>query len=398
MESNCPVLNVDPFSIEFLSNPYPFHEQLREAGPVVWLERYGIFAMARYEQVNPALNDWQTFCSSRGVGLSDFAKEKPWRPPSLLLEADPPLHTRTRGVLAKVLSRPALMKLREGFERKADSLVDELISLREFDGVKQLAEAFPLRVFPDAVGLASEGRENLLPYGDMAFNAFGPRNELFEKSMANASRVIEWIMAQCRREALSKDGFGAQIYAEADAGAITQDEAPLIVRSLLTAGLDTTIYGIGNSLFCFASNPDQWRLLRDDPSLARAAFEEVIRYASPVQTFFRTTTKDVEVAGVKIGEGQKVLLFLAAANRDPRKWEEPDRFNIRRRAAGHVGFGSGIHMCVGQMVARLEAEVVLTALARKVESIELTGEPKWRLNNTLRGLDTLPIAIRPVAS
>jgi hypothetical protein len=228
----------------------------------------------------------------------------------------------------------------------------------------------------------------------MAFNAFGPNNQLLEDSIASAAPVIAWISAQCRREALSKDGFGAQIYAEADAGQVTHEEAALLVRSLLTAGLDTTIFGISNALHCFASNPEQWRCLRENPSLARPAFEEVIRYASPVQTFFRTTTKAVEVAGVHLDEGQKVLLFLAAANRDPRKWQDPGKFDIRRKTLGHVGFGYGIHTCVGQMVARLEAQSLLTVLARKVESIELTGEPTWRLNNTIRGLDTLPLALR----
>ena len=127
--------------------------------------------------------------------------------------------------------------------------------------------------------------------------------------------------------------------------------------------------------------------------MVRPAFEEVIRYAAPVQTFFRTTAKSVEVAGVRLDEGQKVLLFLAAANRDPRKWQDPDIFDIRRKTLGHVGFGYGIHTCVGQMGARLEAESLLTVLARKVEMIELSGEPTWRLNNTVRGLDTLPLAL-----
>jgi cytochrome P450 len=113
-----------------------------------------------------------------------------------------------------------------------------------------------------------------------------------------------------------------------------------------------------------------------------------------VQTFFRTTTKAVEVEGVTLDEGQKVLLFLAAANRDPRKWEDPEKFNIRRKTLGHVGFGYGIHSCVGQMVARLEGETILAVLARKVKSIELNGEPAWRLNNTIRGLDSLPLRLQ----
>lgn len=388
------VSKVDPFSREFLSNPYPFHEELREAGPVVWLDRYDIWAMARHEEVRACLMDWETFCSSAGVGLSDFRKETPWRPPSLILEADPPLHTRTRAVLTRILSAAAMKKLWTTFEQDAIRLVDRLVERGTFDAVKELAEVYPLKVFPDAVGLEEEGRENLLPYGNMAFNAFGPRNDLFHQAMANAQPVINWIMSKCQRAALAPDGLGAQIYAAADAGALTADEASLLVRSFLTAGLDTTVVGLGNALFCFAHHPEQWQRLRQDPSLARAAFDEVLRFESPVQTFFRTTTRPVEVAGVKLGEGEKVLLFLAAANRDARRWEDPDRFDITRRATGHLAFGVGIHGCVGMAVARLEAEIVLTLLASRAEAIDLDGEPERRLNNTLRGLARLPVRVR----
>ncbi len=398
MATAYPVSELDPFSPEFLGDPHPQHERLREAGPVVWLERYGVWAMARHEQVLAVLGDWETFCSSAGVGLSDFRKEKPWRPPSILLEADPPLHTRTRGVVMRVVSRPAIEALRETFTREAEILIDKLVALGSFDAVKQLAEAYPVKVFPDAVGIAPEGRENLLPYGSMVFNAFGPRNKLFEEAMANADAVRSWIMSRCRREALAPGGFGAQIYAAADAAKVTEDEAALIVRSFLSAGLDTTVHALGNAIHCFARNADQWRLLREDRSRARAAFEEVIRYEGPVQTFFRTTTKDVDVAGVHLGEGEKVLLLLTAANRDSRRWDNPERFDIQRQTLGHVGFGSGIHACVGQTVARLEGEIVLTALAKRVESIELSGEPRLLLNNTLRGWASLPVTVRPASN
>src|SRR5262249_524689 len=197
-------------------------------------------------------------------------------------------------------------------------------------------------------------------YGDMAFNAFGPRNDLFHKAMAGVQPVASWIMSQCQRAALAPGGLGAQIYAAADAGELTEEEASLLVRSFLTAGLDTTVVGLGNALFCFAQHPEQWQRLRQDPSLARAAFEEVLRYESPGQTFFRTTTRPVAVAGVHLDEGEKVLVFLAAANRDPRRWEHPDRFDISRRASGHLAFGVGIHGCVGMAVARLEAEILLS--------------------------------------
>ena len=129
--------------------------------------------------------------------------------------------------------------------------------------------------------------------------------------------------------------------------------------------------------------------------MARNAFEEAVRFESPVQTFFRTTTKDVEIGGCKVGEGEKILMFLGAANRDPRRWNDPDRYDITRKTSGHVGFGAGVHMCVGQLVARLEGEVMLAALARKVAAIEISGPVKRRYNNTLRGLESLPITLTP---
>src|SRR5690349_22889538 len=175
-----PVITADPFLPENLTQPHALHEQMREAGPVVYLECYHIWAMARYEQVNAALKDWETFSSTAGAGLSNFRKEKPWRTPSLLLEADPPAHTHAREIVGPILAPPALRALREPFEREAIALVDRLVALGQFDAVTQLAETYSLKVFGDAVGLAEEGRENLLPYANMVFNAFGPRNKLLE--------------------------------------------------------------------------------------------------------------------------------------------------------------------------------------------------------------------------
>jgi 4-methoxybenzoate monooxygenase (O-demethylating) len=389
------VSSVDPFSHGFLQDPYPHHEAMREAGPVVWLERYGVWAMARHQEVRDALTDWQTYCSSAGVGLSDFRKEPPWRPPSIILEADPPLHTRTRAVLTRILSPAAINVLRETLVREAEALVDRLLAKGEFDGVADLAEPYPLKVFPNSVGISEEGRENLLPYGNMVFNGFGPRNDLFNTAMANAGPVRDWIMSKCSRAALAPEGLGMQIFQAVDAGELTEAEAGMLVRSFLSAGIDTTVYGLGNALYCFAKYKQQWTILRENPSLIRLAFEEVLRFEAPVQTFFRTTTRAVDVGGVQLGEGEKVLLFLAAANRDPRRWERPDEFDVRRRATGHMTFGTGIHGCVGQAVARLEAEAVLGALARRVASIEMTAEPARRLNNTLRGLDSLPLRLVP---
>jgi hypothetical protein len=166
------------------------------------------------------------------------------------------------------------------------------------------------------------------------------------------------------------------------------------VRALLSAGVDTTVNGLGAALYNLARFPGEWAKLHADPSLARGAFEEAVRFECPVQTFFRTTAADTELAGVALPEGSKVLMFLAAANRDPRRWDDPDRFDITRNAAGHVGFGAGIHMCVGQILARLEGEAMLAALARRVVRLEIAGQPVRRYNNTLRGLKALPLRLR----
>ncbi|MGJ5154088.1 cytochrome P450 [Bradyrhizobium sp. SZCCHNRI3052] len=390
-----PHLAIDPFSYEFFDDPYPAHQEMREAGPVIHLDAWNAYGVARYAEVYAVLNDPQTFCSSRGVGLSDFAKEKPWRPPSLILEADPPAHTRTRAVLSKVLSPAVMKRLRDGFMAAAEAKIDELVGRGSFDAVPDLAEAYPLSVFPDALGLKPEGREHLIPYASLVFNAFGPPNELRQQAIERSAPHQAYVMEQCQRDNLTPGGFGSCIHAFSDSGEITPAEAPLLVRSLLSAGLDTTVYGIGAAVYCLARFPDQWARLRADPSLARNAFEEAVRFESPVQTFFRTTTRDVELGGVTIPEGEKVLMFLGSANRDPRRWEQPDSYDITRKVSGHVGFGSGIHMCVGQLVARLEGEAVLTALARKVGSVTMSGEPKRRYNNTLRGLESLPVTFTP---
>src|ERR1700716_1180811 len=334
--SGIPGLDIDPFAIEFFENPYPAQEALREAGPVVHLDKWNLYAVARYAEVHAVLNDPLTFCSSRGVGLSDFAKEKPWRPPSLILEADPPAHTRTRAVLTRVLSPAVMKQIRENFAAAAEAKVDELLAKGSFDAVADLAEAYPLSVFPDAVGLKQEGREHLLTHAGVVFNAFGPPNQLRQTAIERSQPHQAYVQEQCQRNNLAPGGFGACIHARVDAGDIIAAEAPMLVRSLLSAGIDTTVNGIGAAIYCLARFPEEFARLRGDPSLARNAFEEAVRFGSPVQTFFRTTTKDVDISGSKIGEGEKILMLLAAANRDPRRWDNPDCYEVTRRTSGHV--------------------------------------------------------------
>ncbi len=389
-----PTSDLDPFSDEFLADPHPRHAALRDAGPVVWLERYGVWAMARHEEVAAALRDAATFISSAGVGLDDLrdASEQ-WRPPSVLLEADPPEHGAARRLVTQVLTPAAVRGLADRFHATAQTLVAELVARGRFDAVPDLAVAYPMAVFPDALGLRIEGRENLLRYASMIFNAFGPRNERYEASCAAGGDSQRWVRAQCPPGATDPDGIAGRIHAFAREEGAPPEIAGGVIAALLAAGLDTTIHALSGALRLLAEHPEQFAALRAEPSRARAAFEESIRLESPVQTFFRTTSSEVQIGGATIPAGAKVLLFLAAANRDPRRWADADRFDIGRRTAGHVGFGHGIHVCVGAMLSRLEGEAVIRALAEQVETIELAGPARYELNNTLRGLGSLPLTV-----
>lgn len=388
-----PVSGIDPFSDDYLLNPYPYHDEMRALGPLVWLEKWNIWAVARHAEAQTILNDWRTFCSGAGVGLTNFKTDEFWRPPSPLLETDPPHHTTNRTVMNRVVSPANLKKLREGFEIAADALLDRVLHAGELDGVTDIAQPYVLKVFPDAVGLAPDDRIKLLAYGEMVFNALGPRNWVFEESFREAASVSEWVLSACRRENLSPEGLGRMVYEGVDSGEISEETALLMVRAILSAGLDTTVHAIGNILLAFAKHPKEWEKLKADPTRARASLEEVLRYESPFQCIFRTTAKPVDFAGQSMPENQKILVLLGSANRDPSKWENPTEFNLDRKTQGHLIFGTGIHGCIGQMISRLEMEVLLVAMARRVDRIDLLGEPKHKPNNTLRGLSTLPVRL-----
>ncbi|WP_216635566.1 cytochrome P450 [Croceicoccus bisphenolivorans] len=295
----------------------------------------------------------------------------------------------------EVVNLSSLRALRPVWQEHANELVEHAVARGTIDGVDDIAQAFPLRIFPATIGLPAGGEDHLLRYASVAFNAFGPRNHIFENTANAAGPAAEWVAMACERANLNSSGWGAGVYAAADEGRCTESEAGRLVRSLLTAGLDTTINGIGNMLYAFSQNPGQWDKLREEPRLLKRVFDESLRWDSTAQTFFRTASRDVRVAGVDIPEGSKVLLFLGAANRDPRKWSDAETFDITRSASGHVGFGFGIHQCLGQMMARQEAEMVLNALLPRVRRIEPAGDPGRVLNNTLHALGSLPITFVP---
>lgn len=388
-----PVFTEDPYSESALLDPYPFLDRLAAAGPVSYLEATGIYAITGYEEVYEVLTDFETYVSSGGLGPRDIRKDAGWRPPSIL-ESDPPIHTLMRRALTGVINPGTVRKLREPFTPPAVELVSELAHRTHFDAIKDLAELYPIKVFPDAVGIPEEGREHLLPYGNMVFNAFGPENYIYEQAFSHADEHSSVVMKACELESLSPGGFGIKIWDKVKEGLISEQQATLLVRALLSAGVDTTIFGIGNVLSVLAREPEAWQELRKQSHLAKFAIDEALRLESPFQKFHRTVSTDTTLGGVDLPAGTKVLVFLGAANRDPEKWgPDATKFSLDRTSSGHVAFGMGLHQCVGQPIARLEMEIVLQQMLEHVDTISLAGEPKPILHNVLRGFESLPVEI-----
>jgi cytochrome P450 len=376
---------VDLFSDDVLTEPYPTYAELREQAPVVWMERNGFYAITRYQQIREALANWKEF-SSRQVA---FNEQMNAALQGTTLATDPPDHQALRKALTENLSPRALRKMQASVEEKADRLVADLVERGTFDAIEDLARAFPLEVVSDLIGVQGEARENILRWGEAAFNVLGPMNQRTAESFPIAGELFQWCLT-VRRDDLTEGSMGRAIFDAADRGLIPPESCGAIIHQYVAAGMDTTIASIGNALAQLGTHPEQYALLRDDPSLIPAAYNETLRYESPINLFGRYVTTDVDIEGTLIPGGSQVALIFAAGNRDPRHYEDPDRFLIERNPADHLAFGYGIHSCAGQGLAKLEAYALLGALTRRVRSFSV-GEPTRQMSNTTRSLDRLPV-------
>jgi cytochrome P450 len=301
-------------------------------------------------------------------------------------------------VIAKGMSPAVLRRMQDAFESEAEALVLRLLDGPPvIDGHTDLAKAYVLKVFPDAIGLGDQNREMLIRFGHAQFNMFGPKNEIYRQSMDEAAEVFEWVAVNCKRDAVQPGGICMSMYEAADAGDVTPEEAEVLVRTLYSAGSDTTIYSLGNTLRALAEFPSQYQLLRSDiDEFAKRAFEEGIRYDNPARFTRRRATAEIDVDEVTLPADAKLLLLHMPAGRDPRRWENPEVYDITRDVVGkHLGLGFGVHACVGARVARLEGVSLLSALARHVASIEIAGEPTTTANMAVHGHETLPLRLIP---
>jgi cytochrome P450 len=347
--------------------------------------------LARYEHVAAGLKDWRKFSST----------SRPWHDPQsvrpeLLLTDDPPKHTRVRTVVANALSPKALSQMGEAFRRDARHIVANL-KAREgqpIDAVQDITQAFVYKVLPDLIGLPQAGREHMYAFGNMVWATMGPMNALFHEAMQNTDEVIAWASQCCNRENLSAGSLGMAMYEAADRGEITPQEANLLVGILLSAAADTTVLTLANTIRAFCEFPDQYQLVRKNPALVKAAFEESLRWDSPSRMAGRIAMTDVEIDGYVIPAGERCGLMFAAANRDPRRWQDPQRFDVKRNTNGSMGFGHGVHACVGRVLALLEAEAMLGALVESVESFEAAGPPEPWMTTIGHGPIRLPVYTR----
>jgi 4-methoxybenzoate monooxygenase (O-demethylating) len=390
-----PLLNQDPYSEANLLNPHVWQRELRETAPVVRIDQYDSYAIGRYAEISTVLRDVVTYDTTAGIGLADISKSGSWgRKPSVFSEVAGEEHRRNRGVLTRIISPIVIRKWKSDFEQQAIETVDEISDKQEIDGVRDIAEAFILKALPGAVGLTIT-HEQMSVAGDLNFNQLGPNNHLLAAALKRAEPHMKWYNNQMSREGLVPGGVGSKIYEAADQGLIPAEVAPEMIRAFLRAGMDSTISGIGYALQYLASDPKQWDVIRADLSKARTAFEEALRLETPTQLSYRKTTRDVDLAGYAIPSGVKLAVWFSAANRDPRKWIDPDTFDLNRDLIGHMAFGDGPHVCLGQNIARMEADCILSAMAKRFQRIEISGEPKHKLVNTFRGLKTLPLRLVP---
>lgn len=385
-----PVYEADIYEDQALLEPYEHYRSLRELGPAVWLEAHGAWAVPRYAEAKAVLLDSDTFRSANGIALNEPANTAIL---GCTLASDGDLHARLRKVVAHRLTPRALRPMNEIVTQKAEALVAELVAGGSFDAVHDLARALPLSVVPDFIGWPEQGREHLLEWAGANFDSFGPMNDRARRAMPKCGEMAAFGAEIVRTGNVAPGSLGASVLEARDQGAVTTEQCMMLMLDYLAPSLDTTISAVGSAIWLFGTRPDQWDAVRADPGLIPNAVNEIVRFEAPIRAFGRVAGTDTQIGGVPIAAGSRVVVLYASANRDERKFERPDEFDVTRpNAAEQLGFGYGEHGCAGQGLARMETQALLAALARSVRRFHL-GEPRRALNNLIRALGSLPVTV-----
>lgn len=386
-----PELDVDIFCDDVLASPEAMYHEVREAAPVVRIVPYGVYATARYVEVIEVITDHRRFTAESGVGLADARIEGSGaRPRSILVESDPPEHTANRRAAMRVLSPPMIRSWRPMFDAVAQVHVERALEMGDINGM-DFVEGYLFDAFPKAMGIRFDP-EAIRAIGFMTFNQTGPRNALYEAGMRAGEPYLRWFAESCERQNVVPGSFADKMFEAEEAGELHPGGAANIVRTFIRAGTDSTLSGLTTAMRELARNPDQWALLKARPALVRNVLDEALRMEPPTHILFRATNTDVELAGYRLKDNTKIAALFGGANHDPRQWDRPDAFDLTRNSAGvHLAFGTGIHNCIGQNIARLEAESLLMAMIGRVRSISLTGPTHYRLFNAMRLQDVVPL-------
>jgi cytochrome P450 len=388
--SGIPADDVDLYTDEARVNPYPIYDRMREAGPVVHLTRTDLYALTRYDDVLTALMDWETFTSARSVFVDPTMNAQL---EGITLCSDPPDHTMMRSVLGRPLRPDRMRDIAPTIETEADRVVGKLVAQGRFDVATELAEHLPSTVVSKLVGLGEGHRGKMLEWAAAIWDVQGPANERFHAAMPQVEEFLGFAQHEAVPGNIDPDGWAAHLYQAADRGEMPREKCPVMMLDYVTPSLDTTILGITATIGLFAAHPEQWDLLRADRSLIPHAINESLRMETSVPQFTRVLTEDHEIDGVPLPAGSRVALLYGSANRDERKYPDPDRFDITRKPSDHLAFGRGEHVCVGMHLARLEMSALLERLADRVERFEVVGS-RPLLNNGLRGLEHLEVVVR----
>jgi cytochrome P450 PksS len=401
-----PIPDVDIASPRFKADPYPFFTRLRAEAPVhrVWLSA-GLHAylVTRYDDVMTVLKD-ERFGKDKTRALTpEQLKKQPWLPAVFrpltrnMLDLDPPDHTRLRALVQKAFTPGLVEGLRGRIQELADGLLDAVIARGRMDLVRDYALPIPTTIIAEMLGIPSTDRHRFQRWSRALLSAsFSPWSVLW--TIPSVLAFLGYIRKQVRayQSAPGAGLLGALVAAEEAGDALSEDELLAMVVLLLIAGHETTVHLIGNSVLALLAHPDQAARLRDDPALLRSAIEEFLRYDGPLMTSTeRYTREDVTIAGTTIPHGSMVFPVLASANRDERQFARPDELDLAREPNRHLAFGLGPHYCLGAPLARLEGQIAIGTLLRRLPSLSLALPRKklrWRRGIALRGLEALPVA------
>lgn len=390
---------------EIRANPYPLYHQIRTEDPVHWDEPMGFWVVTRYADLMTAFLK-RRFSKAQGMTAAlnrlpeterETAKPVYQVFSKQILYADPPYHTQLRGLVNKAFTPRIVERMRAHIQQIVDELLDTVQEDGRIDIIQQFAYPLPVVVITEMLGLPPEERDQFKQWSDDTIGAVGiVRREpsLMEKARHSLAEFAAYIdkMYEQRRYQPKDDLLNALFNVEEEGNRLSREEVVANAILLLWTGHETTTNLIGNSLLALLHHPDQMQRLKNDPSLITNAIDEFLRYDNPVQIVWRVAAEDLELGGKQIKQGQVVNLILGAANRDPAQFSEPDRLDLSRSENRHTGFGAGIHYCFGASLARIQGEIAINTLLRRMPALRLETEMlEWQANPTFRGVKSLPV-------